>query len=126
MIDLIYEEGICACGCGEEIIERYWHKYHPTKILFLLGHYCNLKNPMEEEEWRIKQKNGIGRGPDNHLWTGDFNWWAKELKKTYRECVLCKSPDKLEMHHKDKDQNNNERHNLIILCITCHHFWHDV
>ena len=55
---------------------------------------------------------------------GDSNYHAREMKKIYTECVLCRSPEILEMHHKDKDRKNNERSNRVILCVNCHIFWH--
>ena len=54
---------------------------------------------------------------------GCSEWWARELKKTY-DCCLCNSDKHLEMHHKDKNRDNNNRSNLIILCFDCHKFWH--
>ena len=55
---------------------------------------------------------------------GGLNWWAKQLKKKYKRCVLCKSSRSLDMHHKDHNRDNNERSNFIVICRTCHKFWH--
>lgn len=97
------------------------------------------KNGMYNKRHSVKTKKLIGDsesgekhhhygkiGPNSYLWKGDgsVSYWAREIKKTNKECCLCKSTYKLEMHHKDKDTSNNERSNLIILCINCHRFWH--
>jgi len=83
----------------------------------------NAKGKRSKEFCENMSKDRMGT---RHAWKGGCSdWWQKHLKKTYRECVLCKSPDKLEMHHRDHNRKNNKRHNQIILCMTCHHFWHD-
>jgi len=76
------------------------------------------------EEHRIRTIEAL-KGNKYRWQGGNASYWAKEMKKVYKRCVLCKSIIKLEMHHKDKDQENNERSNRIILCKTCHNFWHN-
>ena len=49
---------------------------------------------------------------------------SKELRDKIRSCQYCGSGDALEMHHKDRDRNNNIDHNLIILCRPCHRKFH--
>lgn len=43
-------------------------------------------------------------------------------------CELCSSPDAAEIHHIDRNRKNNERSNLVRICINCHdklHYgWH--
>jgi hypothetical protein len=50
----------------------------------------------------------------------DYRSLAFEHKPA--ECELCKSQRrwKLDVHHKDGDQSNNELENLMMLCKTCH------
>lgn len=77
------------------------------------------------DEWKENQLKGRPREEDHYLWNGGCaDWWAIEMKKIYKECVLCKSSYCLEMHHMDGNRNNNERSNRVILCINCHNFWH--
>ena len=55
---------------------------------------------------------------------GNYDYWARELKKTYKDCSLCHSIYNIKMHHKDSDRENNNRENIIIICNVCHEFWH--
>lgn len=59
----------------------------------------------------------------NSNWKGGFSQKhyqriAKSNKKW--ECRICKTKDKLEVHHIDKDRSNNTVANLEILCGSCH------
>jgi hypothetical protein len=36
------------------------------------------------------------------------------------KCYLCSRLTNLEVHHKDKDNSNNNSENLIVLCKYCH------
>jgi len=78
---------------------------------------------------RLKQSESmIGKttAEKNGMWIGgNGDWWAKELKKIYKDCVLCKSTKNLHCHHRDGDRSNNIRENFIIICGSCHRFWHD-
>ena len=76
----------------------------------------NINKKLSEE---TKKKIGKAR-----FRGGSDTYWANELKKTHTKCCLCGSDIKLEMHHKDKNRKNHKRTNLIILCETCHKFWH--
>lgn len=38
----------------------------------------------------------------------------------YKICQRCKSVYKVEIHHIDKDVNNNIPSNLVMLCKVCH------
>lgn len=45
----------------------------------------------------------------------------KEFKKrAYRCCWKCGETDTLEIHHKDKNYENNEWSNLEVVCVSCH------
>lgn len=55
---------------------------------------------------------------------GDKNWWSRYYRKLIKYCEMCKSINSIELHHKNKDVNNNKRFNCIILCRKCHQFWH--
>lgn len=37
-----------------------------------------------------------------------------------RECMRCGSGNDLEVHHKDRDRDNNSPENLEVLCHGCH------
>lgn len=75
------------------------------------------ESKLKMSEWQL------GKNATN--WNGgNASYWANELKKIYKDCYFCHSNIQLEMHHKDKDRDNNERYNLIIICKICHRFWH--
>ena len=71
----------------------------------------------------IKECGAPHKGKKPHNFINHYNYAAKEKKKRYKECVLCKGPNDA-MHHRDHDENNNEDSNTIILCNPCHTFWH--
>lgn len=84
-----------------------WHKG--------LHHSTETKNKISQSQ----------SGENGHNWKGGkIDYWLKELKLKYTECVLCKSKKYLEMHHIDCNRDNNNRSNLIILCRKCHRWWH--
>lgn len=39
-------------------------------------------------------------------------------------CASCGSTDRLQIHHLDSDQTNNDPSNLMTLCVSCHTKWH--
>lgn len=41
-------------------------------------------------------------------------------KRDGYQCNLCTSMENIEIHHIDRDQNNNDLNNLILLCLNCH------
>jgi len=55
--------------------------------------------------------------------------WYSEIKKIVFErdnhkCQRCGSTDSLILHHLDGNDLNNEFHNLVLLCRTCHQNMH--
>src|SRR5690606_1094422 len=55
---------------------------------------------------------------------GKFSYRKFALRELPNECAICKSINRLDAHHIDEDRDNNELHNLIILCHTCHLQYH--
>jgi len=49
---------------------------------------------------------------------------AQTIKQNIKQCELCSSVDKLEVHHKDKNTKNNNIENLIKVCCKCHNLLH--
>lgn len=65
-------------------------------------------------------------GEDNPAWTGGPKGCelARILKKDIKDCELCGSNIKLEVHHKDKNTDNNDFNNIIKVCCKCHNLLH--
>ena len=74
---------------------------------------------------RIK-KPGVGKGgnaakdSESPHWKGGVS--LPRARKRYRKdyCERCDNTLRLEMHHKDRDQKNNDPSNLETLCKSCH------
>jgi hypothetical protein len=47
---------------------------------------------------------------------------AEVLFGSQRTCCVCRDPGKpVQIHHIDEDHANNDRENLAVLCLSCHH-----
>ena len=46
------------------------------------------------------------------------------FKRDLFQCKKCKNTKKLEVHHIDWNNKNNELENLVVLCEGCHHNIH--
>ncbi len=58
-----------------------------------------------------------------HYKFGNANYRLKALSSYPHKCAICgwdEDVDVLQVHHIDENRNNNDIHNLIILCPTCH------
>jgi len=51
-----------------------------------------------------------------------YSWRARKHLKT--NCEACGWDKKLQAHHIDQDNTNNEPENIQTLCKPCHDFWH--
>jgi IS30 family transposase len=45
---------------------------------------------------------------------------AFEVYGFKKECVHCQTTEKIQIHHKDKNRNNNKKENLVPVCASCH------
>ena len=79
----------------------------------------------EDHKRKLSENHSDQTCENNNNWSGGCDeYWAREMKKIYTECVLCRSDILLEMHHIDGNRKNNDRSNRVILCMKCHKFWH--
>ncbi len=89
----------------------------------------NVSVKRQANSLRLNHHNN-GFGEDNSNWSGGLRGRdeARFKKENIFSCELCGSNIKLEVHHKDKDLNNNEDINLTKVCCSCHnllhHGWH--
>lgn len=57
------------------------------------------------------------------------NWKQDAYRSTCfhyheKQCVICKEDKLVEVHHLDRNKENNHPSNLIPLCPTHHQYWH--
>lgn len=79
---------------------------------------------------RTKEKSPNWKGGIDHA--GYYYDFYKFLRHEIKErdnytCQLCNKKErsnKLNVHHIDENKSNNERYNLITLCISCHKKFH--
>lgn len=64
------------------------------------------------------------RGKQTHNWKGGAKSYRKHALQVHgKRCDRCgyaRHPAILQVHHKDRDRQNNNIQNLIPLCPTCH------
>ena len=59
-------------------------------------------------------------GQKAYSWKGGISRsYAKKIISKER-CSKCKTKEKLEIHHLDRNKQNNSLTNLTVLCSTCH------
>ena len=70
------------------------------------------------KEW-MKQYNDNPRNIKHGGSQPRYQRIARKLKE--QKCEICNSIDvRLDVHHIDKDQTNNNIENIMILCVSCH------
>lgn len=103
------------------------------------GNYTNLFHLLSKEKQDQLKKNlsEKRRGENNPNWKGgvhiNHEQLKKENKKYFKKCEICHKKRKLEVHHIDKNPNNDCIDNLINICHKCHskihkrgyNFWND-
>ena len=95
-------------------------------------HSKETKQKFSENPNRVYFKKGsknpnFSRFNDKTFVGSCLTWWQRFLKKTIGKCESCgynKHIELLEVHHLDKNKNNNVRENLKLLCPNCHEEWH--
>ena len=61
-----------------------------------------------------------------HYGTGEHSYRTKALNNLPNKCAICSydNVDALEVHHIDKNRENNSLSNLLVLCANCHTLVH--
>lgn len=91
--------------------------------------YLGYKHTDETKE-KIRKK-AIGRKAWNKgLWLSDNPSYdschrrANDVYDKIKKCELCGKSKDVEIHHLDKNINNNNRDNLMAVCPKCHAKFH--
>lgn len=90
------------------------------------GKYCSHKCYTDSRKGvRISPETEFKK--DQYEWGKHFNfktgiWSYRKFNKGY--CEDCSSKEDLQVHHVDKDRNNNSINNLRTLCRGCHWNYH--
>lgn len=82
--------------------------------------FDDAQKSIEEERNKFK--------PKNRTYPKEFTKKRKRLLYNAREqewCSHCWSKLLLQVHHMDKDINNNDDSNLVVLCFYCHWKYHN-
>ena len=101
--------------CGKLIIRRYNLKKHSFegKKNYMSRKYCDR---MCMRKAFTKTGYSIQCWGSTHATARNINILI--LKKS--ECELCGKSGRLDVHHKDFDEQNNDPENLQVLCRSCH------
>ena len=115
------------CGC--ELTGEIKHAYVPA-IEAKLG----PATPFDQEGRRkagyrrIDRLEGRSMRPDYHQYIQSPEWAAKREQKfahSGRHCQLCRSTDRLNVHHNTYDRlGREEMSDLVVLCKPCHEKFH--
>ncbi len=91
------------------------------------GRYCHkCRNANRKKYFQKRYVDNGGYAWFRTLKPG-FKLRQKLLQRTGGKCERCgwdKVPEIFEVHHKDRDRQNNELSNLELLCPNCHQSYH--
>ena len=82
-------------------------------------HFCCKKH----KDLAQRVENGFFELHPTHYGSGRTGYRAKAFYTYGEKCQLCgydRHPGILQVHHKDKDRNNNQIENLLVCCPNCH------
>lgn len=65
------------------------------------------------------------QGINHPRWKDDSKGYISTCKEYHgTNCIICDENEVIDVHHLDKDRNNNSKENLIPLCPTHHAYLH--
>jgi len=130
----VYGKGREFKFCG---MNCYWQNKkgkkieHLKDIQFKKGHKLNLGKKRPDVTLRNlvnnPMKNTVSqeKSSDTHKVHGRWVGRSKAFRYKKEICEVCKSQSNLEVHHIDKNRENNELTNLLVLCKKCHQKIHN-
>ena len=107
-------EKYCAF-CGKKLERRYFpgcNKFEDMKH-FKQRKYC-------DRLCMRKAFTNVGNNNSNWSNTHSTARTINELFLHKNKCEICNKAEKLDIHHVDKNPNNNNAENLMCLCRSCH------
>ncbi len=99
-----YRKGIPSWNKGKRKEELKTYYKNGWKIV----HYSG------EEHWNWQG------GKSFEIYPKEFKIIRKEIIKLQQVCQICDCSERLVVHHIDRNKNNNNITNLIVLCRKCH------
>ena len=110
-----------------------YHFYHESKKIIKTCLICNNHfklNPWASSSYRFcssicKSKEDQKRKNGRNYRNGAALYRVISREAWGERCHVCQSEEKIEVHHIDRDRNNNTQANLRPLCSKCHHAIHD-
>lgn len=109
----------CKCsGCGDDIYKSESRKKLSKSGLYFCSRQCKDKS---------QRIGGIEAIQPSHYNKGKHNYREIAYREYDRVCNKCgydEHPEILEVHHKDKNRENNIIGNLEVLCPNCHKVEH--
>lgn len=109
----------CKCSyCNIEFYKSESSKKQSKSGLFFCNRSC------KDNAQRL---GGLKEIQPPHYNTGVHNYRSIAYRKYRRICNRCgykDHPEILQVHHKDRNRNNNKVENLEILCPNCHQIEH--
>ena len=113
----------CACGCGQLIESKPWHKYQPVK--YINGH--NTKKGRENPHWRggngFTTEQGYKRVPNGHYPNG-------KIVYSYVQRIIAERvwrgplPEEHVVHHINHRRDDNCLCNLTVVSDGDHKLLH--
>lgn len=93
-------------------------------------HHCHKKFKDSLSKKRKFCSMECNNKSSKQIWKGVFSTVRKNMKtrNMFEKCQLCGFNDNINIlgvHHIDKNRNNNEISNLLILCPNCHSMQHN-
>ncbi|KKK46739.1 hypothetical protein LCGC14_3162230 [marine sediment metagenome] len=77
----------------------------------------------EHKDWAQRIDSGVKEVQPSHYGDGKSSYRKRALQEYGSKCVgcnYCELEDMLDVHHIDKDRENNSLTNLVVLCVFCH------
>lgn len=109
---------LCCAWCKTSFMRRYAH----TKLSRSGLYFCTRK--CKDEAQKL---GGIKEIQPPHYGTSQIVDYRALFDESELHCTRCGYNEftcAVEIHHIDKDRNNNDKSNLIPLCSCCHMAYH--